>query len=63
VVASQQLAFREFFRPITTPAGRSILAPGAPYTMAETPWLQRRPGPRLGEHTDEIKATTGAERG
>jgi benzylsuccinate CoA-transferase BbsE subunit len=62
VVASEQLAFREFFRPVTTPAGRSIMAPGAPYTLGETPWLQRRPAPRLGEHTDEIRATTGAER-
>ena len=31
---------------MATPDGHSILAPGAPYTLAETPWLQR--GPRLG---------------
>lgn len=56
VVASEQLRLHEFFRPVATPDGHSILAPGAPYTLAETPWLQRRPAPRLGEHTAEILA-------
>ena len=49
VVASEQLRVRGFFRPLTTPEGREILAPGAPYTLAATPWALRHPAPRLDE--------------
>lgn len=59
VVASAQLAMREYFQPITTPMGREVLAPGAPYTFSETPWVQRCPVPRLGEHTGLIDREVG----
>lgn len=57
VVESEQLRFRDFFQSLTTPGGRDVLAPGAPYALADTPWEQRRRAPRLGEHTDELEHT------
>ena len=32
------------------------LMPGAPYIFSATPWELRRPAPRLGEHTEEVRA-------
>ncbi len=33
---------------------RSVLVPGAPYILSETPWTHGRRAPLLGEHTAEI---------
>jgi benzylsuccinate CoA-transferase BbsE subunit len=34
-----------------------VLMPGAPYQFSATPWEIRRRAPRLGEHTEEIRAS------
>lgn len=34
--------------------GESFLYPGAPFTLAETPWQQRGRAPRLGEHNEAV---------
>ena len=36
-------------------AGRKARMPGAPMRMSATPWTLRRPSPRRGEHTQEIR--------
>ena len=36
---------------------KPVLMPGAPYQFSATPWELRRRAPRLGEHTEEIRAT------
>ncbi len=54
VVSSEQLLLRGYFQDLLTPSGRAILAPGAPYVLSETPWMQRRPAPALGEHTAAV---------
>jgi benzylsuccinate CoA-transferase BbsE subunit len=33
-----------------------VFMPGAPYQFSATPWQLRRRAPKLGEHTDEIRA-------
>lgn len=50
LVASEQLASREFFRPIKHPGiDREILHPGAFARLGATPLEVDRPAPRLGE--------------
>ncbi len=36
--------------------GRSVLYPGAPIRFTASPMAIRNPAPRLGQHTDEVKA-------
>ncbi len=55
VVEDSHLRARGFFVPVEHPElGATVLYPGAPYRLSETPWrLAGRP-PLLGEHNDEI---------
>ena len=46
----QRGAFAEFDHPV---AG-TLLYPGRPFVMSESPWSIRRPAPLLGQHTDEV---------
>jgi crotonobetainyl-CoA:carnitine CoA-transferase CaiB-like acyl-CoA transferase len=41
------------------PDGHPFRRPGAPFLMSATPWQQRHPAPRLGEHTAELLAEVG----
>lgn len=50
-----QLRARGFFVPLEHPElGETLLYPGAPYRLSETPWQLRRRAPRIGEHNGEI---------
>ena len=60
LMENEQLAFRGFFQSTThTNSGRSLLMPGAPYQLSDSPWRIGRPSPLLGEHTAEIISALG----
>jgi benzylsuccinate CoA-transferase BbsE subunit len=62
ILTSRQLDYRNFFiSQEHTPSGRKLVVPGAPYRLEATPRHQKRPAPRLGEHTNEILAALGYE--
>jgi benzylsuccinate CoA-transferase BbsE subunit len=64
LVASPQLAAREYFVEVAHPAtGRTLRMPGAPYRLAASPARVSRPAPRLGQHSDEIRAEAGRDTG
>lgn len=55
VVASRQLAAREYWRDLPCPAlGRDVRYPGPFARFGERPIIYRRPAPRIGEHNREI---------
>ena len=60
LLASPHLKARGFFVTLDVPGAR-VPAPGAPYRLSATPWAIRRPAPRLGEHTEEILRSVGAD--
>jgi crotonobetainyl-CoA:carnitine CoA-transferase CaiB-like acyl-CoA transferase len=35
---------------------RTVTYPGAPFVASRSAWVMHRPPPRLGEHTDEVRA-------
>jgi crotonobetainyl-CoA:carnitine CoA-transferase CaiB-like acyl-CoA transferase len=47
---------RGFFTQIDQPGIGTITVPGMPSRYGVTQWSLRRPAPRLGEHTDEVRA-------
>jgi crotonobetainyl-CoA:carnitine CoA-transferase CaiB-like acyl-CoA transferase len=50
-----QLRARGFFVPLEHPELHdTLLYPGAPYRLSETPWQLRRRAPLIGEHNGEI---------
>ena len=51
---SEQLNARGYIAE-TTIDGRSARAAGALAKLSETPWALRRPAPKLGEHTEEVR--------
>ncbi len=52
---------RGFFAEVTGEGvDEPVLMPGAPYIFSRTPWELRRPAPKLGEHTDEVRAELAA---
>jgi crotonobetainyl-CoA:carnitine CoA-transferase CaiB-like acyl-CoA transferase len=51
-----QLAGRGHFVEVPTPEGRTVRIDGPAFLLSETPAAVRRPGPLLGEHTDEVLA-------
>lgn len=53
VVASPQLAAREWFVPLPV-GGETVTGPGVPYRLSETPCQPEGRAPRLGEHTDLV---------
>jgi crotonobetainyl-CoA:carnitine CoA-transferase CaiB-like acyl-CoA transferase len=49
------LTARAFFAPVVHPELQtSLLYPGAPYRMSDSPWVVRRRPPLAGEHSEEI---------
>ncbi len=57
VVASPQLAARDFWRTMPAPAGHdAVVVPGPFARLSATPIAYRRRAPRLGEHTAEVLA-------
>lgn len=50
---------RGAFAEIDHPAAGTLLYPGRPFVMSESPWRVRRPAPLLGQHTAEILAELG----
>ncbi len=55
LLESAQLQYRQIFVKTThTATGRTLVMPGAPYKLSETPWHMRRPAPTLGEHNEEV---------
>jgi crotonobetainyl-CoA:carnitine CoA-transferase CaiB-like acyl-CoA transferase len=54
VLALEQLAVREFWRPVRLPDGRALCAPGPFVRLSRTPVEFARPAPRAGEHTAEL---------
>ena len=53
---------REFIEPADSPGLGPHRISGPPMRMSATPWRQRRPAPRLGEHTAELLAEAEAPR-
>ena len=53
LLASQQFAHREFFRPVEDPVLGEVVHPGAPFRIDDEPWQLSR-APRLGEHNEEV---------
>jgi benzylsuccinate CoA-transferase BbsE subunit len=55
LVASPQLAARDYFVDVAHPAsGRTLRMPGAPFKLTGSPIGPPRPAPRLGEHTTAV---------
>lgn len=59
ILASQQLAARDWWQDIDDPARGRLRYPGPPWTLTRTPASLRRPAPLLGEHTDEVLSEAG----
>lgn len=55
LLASPQLAARNFFAPAELSSGESVVAPGLPFTHSPRPSAPNRP-PQLGEHNQEVFA-------
>ena len=53
LLASQQLAYREFFQPLPDHALGEVIHPGPPFRIEDDSW-RLLPAPRLGEHNEEI---------
>jgi len=54
ILASPQLAFREFFTDVTHPALGKLRHPTVPYRLSATPARIGSPAPRLGDSTDAV---------
>lgn len=53
VVASPQLAARQWFQSLPV-GGSTVVGPGVPYRLSETPCRPEGRAPRLGEHTNVV---------
>lgn len=60
VIALEHLEAREYWEPLLLPSGRQLLAAGAFAKASATPVTWTRPAPRIGEHSDEIRAEVRA---
>lgn len=54
VMASPQLAARQFFSEVTLPDGERYNGPGAPCLMSGSPWQSGGRVPGIGEHNREV---------
>jgi benzylsuccinate CoA-transferase BbsE subunit len=55
LVEYEQLAVRNYFTGVEHPElGTTIIYPGAPYKLSETPWQIWNRAPLIGEHNQEI---------
>ena len=56
VLAMDQLHVRDYWDDVTLPSGRVLRAPGAFVKSSAAPIQWARPAPRIGEHTDALRA-------
>lgn len=55
IAKSPQLEYRKWLTHVEHPEiGETLVYPGTPYRMSETPWAIRQRPPLVGEHNDEI---------
>lgn len=54
VMRDEHLKHRGFFSTMHREDFGSITVPGSPYRFSESSYSERRPPPRLGEHTEEV---------
>ncbi len=55
IVENEQLAARDYFVTVHhEDLGESFVYPGAPWKLAETPWMQRGRAPHIGEHNEQV---------
>lgn len=54
LVGDTEFQRRGAFAEIEHPEAGTLLYPGRPFIMNESPWSIRRPAPLLGEHTSEV---------
>ncbi|MDP6798367.1 MAG: CoA transferase [SAR202 cluster bacterium] len=55
ILEDPQLEARDFWTQVHHPSlGRSLTYPGAYIKLSETPIVQKRPAPAIGEHNDEV---------
>lgn len=59
-LTSEQVAARESLATVRV-AGTAFQIPGAPFRMSKSPWLLRRPAPRLGGDTRHVLRTVLGE--
>ena len=59
LVNDKELHRRGAFAEIDHPVAGTLLYPGRPFIMNESPWCIRRPAPQLGEHTTEVLSGLG----
>lgn len=53
-VTNRHMRERNWFRSVTHPVVGKYEIPGAPAILSETPWVEPKGAPLLGEHTEEI---------
>jgi benzylsuccinate CoA-transferase BbsE subunit len=55
IAKNPQLEYRKWLTRVEHPEiGETLVYPGAPYRLSETPWAIRQRPPLVGEHNDEI---------
>ena len=59
LAADSTLQGRGAFAEIDHPEAGSLLYPGRPFIMGESPWRVRRSAPLLGQHTNEVLGALG----
>ena len=59
LVNDKEFHRRGAFAEIDHPVAGTLLYPGRPFIMNESPWCIRRPAPQLGEHTAEVLSELG----
>jgi crotonobetainyl-CoA:carnitine CoA-transferase CaiB-like acyl-CoA transferase len=59
LVENEHLAARDYWTPVDHGEFGTIVYPGAPYKLSETPWRLKGPAPRLGQHNAEVYGELG----
>lgn len=60
LTSNRQLLYRDYFCSAEHRyTGRTLLMPGAPYSLSASPWEPGVPAPRLGQHTSKVLAQLG----
>ena len=62
ILASTQLAARDWWREIEDPARGRLRYPGFPWALTGTPATLRLPAPTLGQHSEEVLSEIGGVR-
>lgn len=60
LTTNRQLQYRHYFCSTEHRySGRTLLMPGAPYSLSASPWEPGAPAPRLGQHTSKVLTQLG----